>query len=84
MGKNALIGISSLARKIGKLYVGVGGYARKVKKGYIGVGGLARVFYTGDPGHGSTNNLIDLICILGQVSHRKTIKLMENYMVNLW
>ena len=49
MGKNALIGISSLARKIGKLYVGVGGYARKVKKGYIGVGGLARVFYTGDP-----------------------------------
>ncbi|MBO4480905.1 MAG: hypothetical protein J5742_04805 [Alphaproteobacteria bacterium] len=49
MSKNALIGISSLARKIAKLYVGVGGYARKVKKGYIGVGGLARVFYTGDP-----------------------------------
>ena len=49
MSKNALIGISSLARKIGKLYIGVGGVAHKVKKGYIGVGGLARVFYTGDP-----------------------------------
>ena len=49
MSKNALIGISSLARKIGKLYVGVGGYAHKVKKGYIGISGMARVFYTGDP-----------------------------------
>ena len=49
MSKNALIGISSLARKIAKLYIGVGGTAHKVKKGYIGIGGLARVFYTGDP-----------------------------------
>ena len=49
MSKNALIGISSLARKIGKLYVGVGGTAHKVKKGYIGISGMARVFYTGDP-----------------------------------
>jgi len=49
MSKNALIGISSLARKIGKLYVGYGGLAHKVKKGYIGINGLARVFYAGDP-----------------------------------
>lgn len=49
MSKKALIGISSLARKIGKLYVGYGGLAHKVKKGYIGINGLARVFYAGDP-----------------------------------
>lgn len=49
MAKNTLIGISGLARKIGKIYIGVGGYARKVKKGYIGISGMARLFYTGDP-----------------------------------
>lgn len=49
MAKNALIGISNLARKATKIYIGVDGTAKKVKKGYIGVDGSARLFYSGDP-----------------------------------
>ena len=49
MAKNTLIGVSSTAKKVTKIYVGVSNLAKKVKKGYIGVGGVAKLFYTGDP-----------------------------------
>ena len=49
MAKNTLIGVSSAAKKINKIYVGVSNVAHKVKKGYIGIDGVARLFYTGDP-----------------------------------
>lgn len=49
MGKNTLIGVSSAAKKVRKIYVGVSNTAHKVKKGYIGIDGVARLFYTGDP-----------------------------------
>ena len=40
------IGVSGIARKIGKIYLGVAGVARKVKKGYIGdADGRARLFF---------------------------------------
>ena len=37
MAKNTLIGVSSTAKKVNKIYVGVSNLAKKVKKGYIGV-----------------------------------------------
>lgn len=49
MAKNTLIGVSSSAKKVSKIYVGVSNLAKKVKKGYIGIDGVARLFYTGDP-----------------------------------
>ena len=49
MAKNTLIGVSSTAKKVTKIYVGVSNLTNKVKKGYIGVDGVAKLFYTGDP-----------------------------------
>lgn len=47
MATGVYSGISSVARKVKKLYFGSAGIAKQVKKGYIGVNGLARLFYSG-------------------------------------
>lgn len=46
MATGVYSGISSVARKVKKLYFGSAGIAKQVKKGYIGVNGIAHLFYT--------------------------------------
>ena len=46
MATGVYSGISSVARKVKKLYFGSAGIAKQVKKGYIGVDGVAKLFYT--------------------------------------
>lgn len=45
MSKNAYVGVSGVARRVGGMCIGVANVARKVVSGYVGVNDVARQFY---------------------------------------